>query len=187
MIVNPVSQTMKEAMARTRPHLIAAAGFSALVNLLFVVPTIYMLQIYDRVVPTRGLQTLLFITLVLLFALATLSLLDRIRTRLLVRASVELDAVVAPRLLDATLGRPDMPEARSALRDFDTREVRVTEAIMQHARTVYLVTDHSKVGRPALVRQGHLSQVHALFTDKPLPPEMADTVAAAGTQVYVAE
>ncbi|MEA1072605.1 type I secretion system permease/ATPase [Sphingomonas sp. LY160] len=120
MIVNPVSQTMKEAMARTRPHLIAAAGFSALVNLLFVVPTIYMLQIYDRVVPTRGLQTLLFITLVLLFALATLSLLDRIRTRLLVRASVELDAVVAPRLLDATLGRPDMPEARSALRDFDT-------------------------------------------------------------------
>ncbi|MCQ4437986.1 DeoR family transcriptional regulator, partial [Clostridioides difficile] len=70
-------------------------------------------------------------------------------------------------------------EADGTLRDFDTREVRVAEAIMQHARTVYLVTDHSKVGRPALVRQGHLSQVHALFTDKPLPPEMADTVAAA--------
>jgi len=78
-------------------------------------------------------------------------------------------------------------EADGTLRDFDTREVRVAEAIMQHARTVYLVADHSKVGRPALVRQGHLSQVHALFTDKPLPPEMADAVAAAGTEVYVAE
>jgi DeoR family transcriptional regulator, glycerol-3-phosphate regulon repressor len=78
-------------------------------------------------------------------------------------------------------------EVDGTLRDFDTREVRVAEAIMQHARTVYLVTDHSKFGRPALVRQGHLNQVHALFTDKSLPAEMADTVSAAGTQVYVAD
>ncbi|HKT95739.1 MAG TPA: DeoR family transcriptional regulator, partial [Paraburkholderia sp.] len=52
---------------------------------------------------------------------------------------------------------------------------------------VYLVTDHSKFGRPALVRQGHLSQIHALFTDKPLPAEMSETVAQAGTAVYVAD
>ena len=110
---------MKAALAATRRHFLAAAGFSALVNLLFVVPTIYMLQIYDRVVPTRGIQTLFFLTMVLLFALATLSLLDRIRTRLLVRAAAALDAIVAPRLLDSTLGRPDLPTARRALRDFD--------------------------------------------------------------------
>jgi DeoR family transcriptional regulator, glycerol-3-phosphate regulon repressor len=78
-------------------------------------------------------------------------------------------------------------ETDGTLRDFDTREVRVAEAIMQHARTVYLVTDHSKIGRPVLVRQGHLRQIHALFTDKPLPPEMNETIAAAGTQVYIAE
>jgi DeoR family transcriptional regulator, glycerol-3-phosphate regulon repressor len=78
-------------------------------------------------------------------------------------------------------------EADGTLRDFDLREVRVAETIMQHARTVYLVTDHSKFGRPALARQGHLSQVHALFTDKPLPPEMDETIAAAGTQVYIAD
>ena len=35
-------------------HFVAVIGFSALLNLLFVVPMIYMLQIYDRVVPTRG-------------------------------------------------------------------------------------------------------------------------------------
>ncbi len=65
-----------------------------------------MLQVYDRVVPTAGLQTLFFLTVVLLFGLACLALLDRIRTRLLVRAGVVLDAAVAPVLLDATLGRP---------------------------------------------------------------------------------
>jgi DeoR family transcriptional regulator, glycerol-3-phosphate regulon repressor len=78
-------------------------------------------------------------------------------------------------------------EEDGTLRDFDTREVRVAEAIIEHARVVYLVADHSKVGRPALVRQGHLNQIHALFTDKPLPAGMAEPVAAAGTQVYVAE
>ncbi|MEM5326260.1 DeoR/GlpR family DNA-binding transcription regulator [Paraburkholderia sp. JHI2823] len=77
-------------------------------------------------------------------------------------------------------------EPDGTLRDFDTREVRVAQAIIEHARTIYLVADHSKVGRPALVRQGHLSQIHALFTDQPLPAEMSEAVLAAGTQVHVA-
>lgn len=77
-------------------------------------------------------------------------------------------------------------EFDGTLRDFDTREVRVAEAIIEHARTVFLAADHSKFGRPALVRQGHLSQIHALFTDRQPPPEMAETLSTAGTQVYVA-
>ena len=126
MIAAPTSEAMRTAFSLTRRHFLAAAGFSALVNLLFVVPTLYMLQIYDRIVPTRGLQTLFFMTMVLLFALATLSLLDRVRTRLLVRAAVGLDTILAPRLLDATLGRPDLPNARRALRDFDTLRATLT-------------------------------------------------------------
>jgi len=110
---------MRAALALCRRHFLAAAAFSALINLLYIVPTLYMLQVYDRVVPTRGLQTLAFLTAVLLFALATLSLLDRIRARLLVRAGVQLDATLAPLILDATLGRPELPVARQALREFD--------------------------------------------------------------------
>lgn len=117
---------MRHAFALCRRHFVAAAGFSALVNLLYIVPTLYMLQVYDRVVPTQGLQTLLFLTLVLLFALATLSLLDRVRARLLVRAGVQLDATLAPLILDATLGRPDLPAARQALRDFDAMRATLT-------------------------------------------------------------
>jgi DeoR family glycerol-3-phosphate regulon repressor len=78
-------------------------------------------------------------------------------------------------------------ETDGTLRDFDTREVRVAEAIIKHARTVFLAADHSKFGRPALVRLGHLSQIDALFTDAPTPPEMAQTLAEANTQVFVAE
>lgn len=81
-----------------------AAIFSALVNILYIIPTIYMLQVYDRVVPTRGLQTLLFLTLILLFALATLAFLDRTRMRLLARAGVRLD-MMAPVHYSATDSR----------------------------------------------------------------------------------
>ncbi|HVF95060.1 MAG TPA: type I secretion system permease/ATPase [Sphingomonas sp.] len=110
---------MRAALATCRHHIVAAAAFSALVNLLYIVPTLYMLQVYDRVVPTQGLQTLFFLTLVLVFALTCLALLDRIRSRLLVRAGVVLDATVAPVLLNATLGRPGSSAARRALREFD--------------------------------------------------------------------
>jgi DeoR family transcriptional regulator, glycerol-3-phosphate regulon repressor len=77
-------------------------------------------------------------------------------------------------------------EADGTLRDFDYHEVRVAEAIIGQSRKVYLVADHSKFGRAALVRLGHLSQVHALFTDQPPPGSMASVLAEANTLVHVA-
>ncbi len=101
----------------------AVAIFSALLNLLFLVPMLYMLQIYDRVIPTRGELTLFFITLVLLFGLVSLALLDLVRSRLLVRASIRLDRQLAGVLLDTTLARRDKTfdaVARQAMREFDS-------------------------------------------------------------------
>ena len=96
--------------------------FSALLNLLFIAPMLYMLQVYDRVVPTYGATTLLFLTIVLLFALIVLSMLDALRARLLVRASVRLDRELAGAILEATLSQPDQGTqriAKQALREFD--------------------------------------------------------------------
>jgi len=101
----------------------AVAAFSALLNLLFLVPMLYMLQVYDRVIPTRGSLTLFFLTLVLLFGLITLALLDFVRGRLLVRASIRLDRQLAGILLDTSLARRDRTfdaVARQAMREFDT-------------------------------------------------------------------
>ncbi|SPJ34938.1 DeoR/GlpR family transcriptional regulator [Kushneria phyllosphaerae] len=56
-----------------------------------------------------------------------------------------------------------------ALLDFDYQEVRVAQAIISNSRQVYLAADHSKFSRNAVVRLGHLNQIHALFTDQEPP------------------
>lgn len=101
-------------------HVRYAVLFSAFVNVLYLAPTLYMIQVYDRVVPTRGVMTLVFITMVILFALATLSLLDQMRNTILQRASIALDEAFGPRLVRMTLtGRPGDPPQAQVMRDFD--------------------------------------------------------------------
>src|SRR5215203_1232348 len=110
---------MAEAVQACRPHFIAAAVFSFFLNLLFLAPAIYMLQVYDRVVATGGKTTLLFITLALAIALLTMSALDAIRARLLVKASLRLDAELAPRILNRMMATGSSGSIQ-AMRDFDT-------------------------------------------------------------------
>ncbi len=45
---------LADALRQCRPHFVAAAVFSLLINILYLAPTLYMLQVYDRVVPTGG-------------------------------------------------------------------------------------------------------------------------------------
>src|SRR3546814_7643105 len=85
----PVPPGLSEAFRVCRTHFLLAATFSALLNILYLAPTIYMMQVYDRVVPTNGVLTLIFITVVVGVAIATLSALDAIRVRLMTRARSE--------------------------------------------------------------------------------------------------
>ena len=120
---------LASALGECRRHFVAAAVFSLLINLLYLAPTLYMLQVYDRVVPTAGKTTLLFVTLALALALLTLSLLDMIRNRLLVRASQRLDAILAPRILTQMMAA-DSSVAAQSMRDFDSvRTVMASPAI----------------------------------------------------------
>lgn len=69
-------------------------------------------------------------------------------------------------------------EADGTLRDYDYREVKVSQTIMSHAREVWLAADASKFNRPAMVEVARLSQVDRLFTDaqppEPFPVLLAD-------------
>ena len=122
-------RVLADALAGCRQHFIAAAVFSLLINILYLAPTLYMLQVYDRVVPTAGKTTLLFVTLVLALALLALSSLDMVRNRLLVRASQRVDALVAPRILKQMMA-VDSAAAGQAMRDFDSiRTAMATPAI----------------------------------------------------------
>jgi len=61
-------------------------------------------------------------------------------------------------------------EADGTLRDYDYREVKVSQTIIAHAREVWLAADVSKFDRPAMVEVATLSQIDRLFTDA-APPE----------------
>jgi DeoR family glycerol-3-phosphate regulon repressor len=74
-------------------------------------------------------------------------------------------------------------EADGSLRDFDFREVKVSQTILSHAREVWLAADISKFNRPAMVEVGHLSQIDRLFTDA-LPPEPFPALLAAAQVRY---
>ncbi len=115
----PGVEPLAEALRACRTHLIWAAVFSALVNLLYLTPTIYMMQVYDRVVPTGGITTLLLITAVAVFALGTLATLDWLRTRILIRAGLRLDRQLADRILARIIDMPGKASGAQALREFD--------------------------------------------------------------------
>lgn len=117
-----MNEAIRSGLEKCRRHFRAALIFSALVNLLFIVPMLYMLQVYERVVPTRGVTTLAMLTLVLVIGLLTMAALDSLRARLLVRAGVRLDAALSRTLLEATLSEPGSGggrNARGAMREFD--------------------------------------------------------------------
>lgn len=71
------------------------------------------------------------------------------------------------------------------LLDFDYREVRVSQAIIANSRQVFLVVDHSKFSRSAMVRLGHISEVDILFTDCPPSDSMTTVLTQAEVQVLV--
>ena len=113
---------LRAALDTCRPHFVAIAIFSAVSNLLYLVPTLYMLQVYNRVVPTGGLATLAVLSLVMVFALGILAALEWVRGRLLVRASAQLEASLAPIVLAVAIERPDLSrlDRTSAMRNLET-------------------------------------------------------------------
>ncbi len=96
-----------------------------------------------------------------------------------------IDLIRQFRLDFAIIGISGIDET-GALLDFDYREVRVSQAIMEQARHTLLVADHSKFGRNATVRVGHLSEIEALFTDKEPRSPWSEVLSRSSTKVYVA-
>lgn len=69
-------------------------------------------------------------------------------------------------------------ESDGTLRDYDYREVKVSQTIINHAREVWMAADCSKFNRPAMVEVAKLQQIDRLFTDgqppEPFPALLAD-------------
>jgi DeoR family transcriptional regulator, glycerol-3-phosphate regulon repressor len=78
-------------------------------------------------------------------------------------------------------------DSDGTLLDFDFREVKVAQAIVANARQVFLATDHTKFGRPAMVKLAHISVLDALFTDKAPPRPFLDMLASEQVAVHTVE
>jgi PrtD family type I secretion system ABC transporter len=89
------------SLTALRGGFLAAAAFSVFANLLLLVPSLYMLQVYDRVLASRSVPTLAAITLIALAALAVLAGLDAVRSRILVRLGTRLELSLRSPLFDA--------------------------------------------------------------------------------------
>ncbi|MBT0570007.1 DeoR/GlpR transcriptional regulator [Curvibacter sp. CHRR-16] len=76
-------------------------------------------------------------------------------------------------------------EGDGTLRDYDYREVKVAQTIMQHAREVWLVADSSKFNRPAMVQVGQLAQLDRLYTNAIPPEPFTRLLDEAGVQLVI--
>ena len=103
-----------------RQAFMAAGVFSMVINILGLVPTIYMLQVYDRVLQSRSGTTLLMLTLVIVLLYFVQAMLELARSRLLIRIGTGIDLKMNDRVFVASFEqnlKRKMGSAGAALAD----------------------------------------------------------------------
>ena len=93
------------ALAAMRSALLTVAVFSGFINLLMLSPSIYMLQVYDRVLGSRNETTLLVLSAMVVGAYLFMAALEAIRGWVLVRVGARLDAQLNSRVYTAAFER----------------------------------------------------------------------------------
>ena len=97
--MNTTEPVLKKAMRACRRAFWFVTFFSCIVNILMLTVPIYMLQVMDRVFASHSLDTLFYLTLIALFALAILAIIDFVRSRMLLFISHWLDNKLSPEAL----------------------------------------------------------------------------------------
>lgn len=113
---------LRSALSACKDIAVWAVVFSAGLNLLYLAPSLFMLQVYDRVLTTGGMSTLGLLGLVLTFALIVLALLDMMRNRLAARLGLRLNRLLASAIIELESSPPAGPQdinRGQAARDFD--------------------------------------------------------------------
>jgi ATP-binding cassette subfamily C exporter for protease/lipase len=103
--MQPEQQELKRIIGSFRPVFYAVGAFSLAINVLMLVPAIYMLQIYDRVLSSRNETTLFMLTVIMAGLLLLEAILELVRSNALIRAGVALDSKLGTRLFDASFER----------------------------------------------------------------------------------
>ena len=94
------------ALRRCRGAFFGIGVFTALINVLMLTGPLFMLQIYDRVLPSRSMPTLVGLAILMAALFAIQGLLDGIRARVLQRIGLSIDNLLSGRVFDAVLRLP---------------------------------------------------------------------------------
>lgn len=125
---------LRAARRRSRPLLWAVAIFSFFVNLLMLTGPLYMLNIYDRVLGSRSLETLIALTVLIAFLFAMMGLLDHVRGRVMGRVGARFQAGLDRRVFSATVRaatRANPPkEAATGPRDLEAVQRLITSPVL---------------------------------------------------------
>jgi len=93
------------ALLKYRRVFWSLAIFSGVINLLVLVPSLYMMQVYDRVLTSRNETTLLMLTLIAIGLFMLSGVIEWLRGQVMIRMSAGIDANLAQRLFDAAFSR----------------------------------------------------------------------------------
>jgi ATP-binding cassette subfamily C protein PrsD len=123
---NPIQHRseLAEALASCRSTFIAMGFISAMSNILMLTGSLFMLEVYDRVLPSHSLQTLVGLVVLAGGLFIVLGLLDVIRGRILVRIGASLDETLSGRIYDTVVRLPlkvgNRNDGLQPLRDLDS-------------------------------------------------------------------
>lgn len=110
------SRPLETLVSRQWPALVSVGVFSLFFNALMLTLPIYMLSIFSHVLTSKNADTLWLLTLVALLALLLQAVVDAVRSRLLVRIGLSVEAAIGPRVVESLVERhrdPSSPEARA--------------------------------------------------------------------------
>jgi ATP-binding cassette subfamily C protein len=118
-----MSSELAQALRACREAFIGTALISGMSNILMLTGAMFMLEIYDRVLPSRSTATLLGLVVLVAFLFTALGVLDAIRARILARIGGMLDEKLSGRVYDMLVRLPlrigSRSEANQPLRDLD--------------------------------------------------------------------
>lgn len=97
---NQAPDELKEAVASLRPFIVRAWTFSLIAAALMLLPSIYMLEVYDRVVNSRSVMTLAMLSLLIVGGFVVMEVLDWARTCVMHEAGNAFDARLRRRVFD---------------------------------------------------------------------------------------
>ncbi|MGE0629718.1 MAG: type I secretion system permease/ATPase [Hyphomicrobiaceae bacterium] len=118
----PGHSEIKAAILASKPAFIGIGVFSLVINLLMLAGPLFMLQVYDRVLTSRSMPTLVALFALTAVLYAMIGFFELIRTRVVARVGVEIDQRLSERILKASLRRSLLKQGASvaAMRELDT-------------------------------------------------------------------